>query len=139
MHYRMASAAVAFSLMAAPALAADQAAVGEAPVPGGDLGCVVRLALQLSASKTIANDASKSEQEREQARDTVTSTLEEESYFLGRLSMQPAGNQRRTMTSKMFKDYKAQPADQKTRETLTCSKWSRDHQVEVLQSMKSKA
>lgn len=127
------------ALLAAPALAANQAAVGEPPVPGGDLGCVVRLALLLSASKTIANDPSKSEQEREQARDMVTSTLEEESYYLGRLSMQPAGDQRRTMTSRLFKDYKAEPADQQTSKTLTCSKWSRDHQVEVLQSMKSKA
>ena len=128
--------ALMVGLAAAPSLAAISAA--EPPVPGGDLGCVLRLATLVAKAGRTAEDTSASTEQRDHAARLQETSLEEEAYFLGRLSMHEGDEQRRTDTAKLFKAFRAQSADQQAREIATCSKWSRDQQVETLETLKSK-
>lgn len=121
---------------AAPSLAA--AAAPEPPIPGGDLGCVIRLAALVATAGKTAADTSASDAERGDAQRLQETSLEEEAYFLGRLSTRDGDDQRRTDTASVYKAFRAQSADVQAQESATCSTWSRDRQIETLQTMKSK-
>ncbi len=132
-----ATLAVLLSISPSPAIA-QNAPTDTPAVSGGDLGCAVRFMFMGMTLDKAAQDTTKSESARTEARIAAADARRDQAYFLARLELTPTKTDRAEEGLAIFSGFLKLSTDEMIKEIDLCREFSRQHQAQVLQTLKKK-